>query len=77
MQVNTAYGAQYGISSVNVRVRGPAQTALTVSTARTTVGWMDLVCLALLLGVGFSCFPPGLFVFCPPPPEFSMVLDIQ
>lgn len=40
------------------------QTPLSVSTALTMVGWMDLVCLALLLGVVFSCFPPGLFVFC-------------
>lgn len=45
------------------------QTALTVSTALITVGWMDLVCLALLLRVGFSCFPPGLFVFCFFPPR--------
>lgn len=76
-QLNTAYAARYGISSLSVRVRSPAQTALTVSTALVTVGWMDLVCLTLLLGVGFSCFPPGLFVFCFFPPEFSMVLDIQ
>lgn len=66
LQVNTAYAAQCGISSVNVRVKSSTDS-LTVSTARTTVGWMDLVCLALLFG--FSCFPPGLFVFCSPPPR--------
>lgn len=76
LQVNTAYAAQCGISSVNVRVRSPAQTAsLFPQLVSLSGGWILSV---LPYYSGFLVFLLAcLFFVSPPPPEFSMVLDMQ